>query len=139
MPDATSAAAASSAAAAQLAATTKASSLGGLGKDAFLKLLVAQLKYQNPMQPTDPSQMMGQTAQFTMVEKLEDLATSLQSELAAQRGVLASSLVGKTVTGTDASGAATTGVVTQASLAGADPKLTIGATDVALSTVTTVK
>jgi len=43
-------------------------------KDTFLKLLVAQLKYQNPMEPVDSSQFMAQTAQFTMVEKLEAMA-----------------------------------------------------------------
>src|SRR5688500_15735757 len=34
-----------------------------IGKDTFLKLLVAQLKYQNPMEPVDSSQFMAQTAQ----------------------------------------------------------------------------
>jgi len=42
-----------------------------IGKDMFLKLLVAQLKYQNPMEPVDSSQFMAQTAQFTMAEKLQ--------------------------------------------------------------------
>ena len=46
------------------------------GKDMFLKLLVAQLKYQNPMEPVDSSQFMAQTAQFTMVEKLEAMAAA---------------------------------------------------------------
>ena len=45
-----------------------------MGKDVFLKLLVAQLKYQDPSNPADSSQMMSQTATFTQVEKLEEIA-----------------------------------------------------------------
>ena len=42
----------------------------GFDKDMFLQLLVAQLKYQNPMEPMDSSQFMAQNAQYTTVEKL---------------------------------------------------------------------
>lgn len=68
------------------------------GKDTFLKLLVAQLRFQNPMSPTDPSQFLAQTAQFTMVEKL--IAIENQSKDAARANeVLASSaLIGRSVT-----------------------------------------
>ena len=59
-----------------------------LDKDAFLKLMVAQLKYQNPMSPTDPSAMMAQTAQFTMVESLQAISQS-QSDASAWQRVVA--------------------------------------------------
>ena len=39
-------------------------------QDTFLKLLVAQLKYQDPSNPADSTQFLAQTAQFTQVEKL---------------------------------------------------------------------
>ena len=42
-----------------------------MGKDAFLKLLVAQLRYQDPMNPADGTEFISQTAQFTVVERLE--------------------------------------------------------------------
>jgi len=48
-----------------------------LGKDAFLKLMVAQLRYQDPLSPADSSQFMTQTAQFTSVEKLQEIAASI--------------------------------------------------------------
>ena len=54
-------------------------------KDTFLKLLVAQLKYQDPTNPTDATQFMSQTAQFTMVEKLDALSTLDQQVLDASR------------------------------------------------------
>ena len=44
-----------------------------MGKDTFLKLLVAQMRYQDPSNPVDSSQMMAQTATFSQVEKLEQL------------------------------------------------------------------
>lgn len=48
-----------------------------LGQDAFLQLLVAQLKYQDPMSPSDSSEFLSQTAQFTQVEKLEEIADAM--------------------------------------------------------------
>lgn len=75
-----------------------AGSLGGLGGDAFLKLLVAQLKYQNPMEPSDGSQLMQQTAQFTQVETLQQLAAAQQQLMGLSQFSLAVGLSGKQVT-----------------------------------------
>ena len=47
-----------------------------MDKDTFLKLLVAQLKYQDPLSPADPQQFLAQSAQFTTVEKLEEIAAA---------------------------------------------------------------
>ena len=40
----------------------------------FLNLMVAQLRYQDPMNPTDSGQFLAQTAQFTALEKMQDVA-----------------------------------------------------------------
>jgi flagellar hook assembly protein FlgD len=69
-----------------------------LDRDAFLKLLVAQLKYQDPTKPADTSQMVAQSAQLTMVERLNDIATAMQDGAASDKLSLAGSLVGKNVT-----------------------------------------
>jgi flagellar basal-body rod modification protein FlgD len=101
-------------------------------KDTFLKLLVAQLKYQDPSNPADSTQFLAQTAQFTQVEKLGDIADLLK----AQRLVGVSGLVGHTVTYMDENGAHQTGVISAAKLNGdSEPMLQIGNTDVALSKV----
>jgi len=101
-------------------------------KDTFLKLLVAQLKYQDPSNPADSTQFLAQTAQFTQVEKLGDIADLLKS----QRLVGASSLVGNTVTYMDANGAHLTGDVAAVKLNGdSEPTLRIGNMDVQLSKV----
>ena len=112
---------AAKAAAAQSGETARTSkSLGD--KDTFLKLLVAQLKYQDPSKPADSTAFLAQTAQFTQVEKLEDMINMLQS----QRMIGASSLVGKTVTYMDATGAHQTGVITAAKLNGdSEPTLKV--------------
>jgi flagellar basal-body rod modification protein FlgD len=128
--------------------TTTASTRGSgseLGKDAFMKLLVAQMKYQDPSSPADGTEFLAQTAQFTMVEKLTDLADAQEKVLSGQQQMLtaqlqlgATNLVGKTVSYTDATGAAKTGVVSAATISGSTPTVKIGNKDVALSNVTEV-
>jgi flagellar basal-body rod modification protein FlgD len=107
-------------------------------KDLFLKLLVAQLKFQDPSRPTDTSQFLSQTAQFTMVEKLEEVVKQQQEMVTAQLMAGTTSLIGKTVTYTGADGREATGVVTATTI-GSDPHLKVGNTDVALSSVKEVK
>src|ERR671926_425523 len=82
-----------------------------MGKDVFLKLLVAQLKYQDPSNPADTSQMMSQTATFTQVEKLEELAKQNASMVTLQKSLSAGALVGHEVSWTDETGVTQTGTV----------------------------
>jgi len=113
-----------------------------LDKDAFLKLLVAQLRYQDPSKPVDSSEFMAQTAQFTQVEKLEQLSADSTATLSLQQGLAASSLVGKKISWVDADGASHDGTVSSATFGGslnAEPTLTIGDQQVPLSQVTTVR
>src|SRR5215216_6024253 len=87
-----------------------------MGKDVFLKLLVAQMKYQDPANPADSSQFMAQTATFTQVEKLEEIAKQNASLLALQRSTSAAAMVGRTVKYTDENGATQTGTVSSVRL-----------------------
>lgn len=48
-----------------------------LDKDAFLKLLVTQLQYQNPLEPMDNTQFIAQTAQFSALEQMKNLNTTM--------------------------------------------------------------
>ena len=50
-----------------------------LDKDAFLKLLVAQMRYQDPLEPMDNSQMVAQMAQFTTLEQLMTMSSTMSS------------------------------------------------------------
>jgi len=72
-------------------------------KDIFLKLLVAQMKNQNPLKPTDPTKMTSQLSQFNMVEqqidtnkKLTDLVNA--SSNASSANSFAAGYLGKTAT-----------------------------------------
>jgi len=65
-----------------------------LGQDAFLQLLMAQMKNQDPLNPTDSSQFMSQQAQFTQISELQKLNKSLAS---SNQIMQASSLIGKNV------------------------------------------
>ena len=72
----------------------------GGDKEMFLQLLVAQMKYQDPMNPTDSSQFLAQSAQFTALEKMQDVADKTAQLVSAQVAFGASGLVGRQVTWT---------------------------------------
>lgn len=66
----------------------------GLDSDAFLQLFIAQLQYQDPLNPQDPTEMMGELAQMTMVEQSYNTTTALNNLLTAQINNLALSSIG---------------------------------------------
>ena len=109
-----------------------------MGKDTFLKLMVAQLRNQDPMNPTDSTQFLAQTAQFTSLEKMQDLADQSSQALHAQLAFGASGLVGKDVTYTAEDGTEATGTVSGVRFTASGPLLHIGDTDVAMSALVAV-
>ena len=69
-------------------------------KDDFMKLLVTQMKYQDPMNPMDNAQMTSQIAQLNTVEGINQLnatVSSLQASLMATQSMQSASLIGKTI------------------------------------------
>ncbi|MDG9927171.1 MULTISPECIES: flagellar hook assembly protein FlgD [Pseudomonas] len=71
-----------------------------LGKNEFLELLVAQLNNQNPLEPQENGEFIAQLAQFSQVEGIEKLNTSMGSLLSgyqSSQALQASSLVGRKV------------------------------------------
>ena len=112
----------------------------GSQKDMFLKLLVAQMKYQDPANPASSSEFMAQTATFTQVEKLEEIAAQNASLLALQRSSSAGALVGRTVSYTDEAGAVKTGTVTSVRLGSATTEATaiVGGASVPMGRITEV-
>ena len=80
------------------AASAQAAQPGGaLGKDAFMKLLIAQMKNQDPMNPMQGDQMAAQLAQFSSLEQMQQMNQTLSSQAAGTSSVIASS--SKTVRG----------------------------------------
>ncbi|MBX5477333.1 MAG: hypothetical protein IRZ18_09465 [Clostridia bacterium] len=60
--------------------------LASLGKDTFMSLLVAQLKYQNPMSPMNNMDFVNQLAMFSMIEQLQAIREDLDQIRQAQSG-----------------------------------------------------
>jgi flagellar basal-body rod modification protein FlgD len=97
-----------------------------LGKDDFLKLLVGQLKNQDPLNPTSDTDFIGQMAQFSQLEQTTNMATANSEQVAQQTGARAISLLGRNVTYPDAAGSSTTGVVEKVEWSAGKPTLTVG-------------
>ena len=110
-----------------------------MGKDTFLKLLVAQMRYQDPSNPTSSSEFMAQTATFTQVEKLEEIASQNAELLTLQRSLSAGALVGKHVAYTDDTGTTVTGAVSSVLVAsGSEPRAIVGDKAVPLGRITEI-
>ena len=81
------------------AAAASANSTQGI-KDNFMKMLVAQMQYQDPTQPVDSAQMTSQLAQLSSVDginKLNDSMASMVSSLQSSQAYQASTMIGHTV------------------------------------------
>ena len=79
---------------------TATNSSEALGKDAFLQLLVTQMKNQNPLDPQDNTQFVAQLAQFSSLESMQNLTSTVDSiatSYKSSQALQASSLVGRSV------------------------------------------
>ena len=111
-----------------------------MGENDFLKLLVAQLQYQDPMNPTGNDQFMQEQAQFSTVEGINNLQKTMQSMQADQQLAQSVSLIGKQVTYIGADGASTaTGLVWSVTSSNGSLTLTVGGQHVDPSRVVTVE
>jgi flagellar basal-body rod modification protein FlgD len=100
-----------------------------MGKNEFLKLFVAQLQHQDPMNPMQDQDFMGQMASFSTLEQVTNLATAneaIASNLQLSQSV---GLIGRTVTWTDEAEATHTGVVEKVSHQDGKPVLTVSGTE----------
>ena len=120
--------------------STTASSRGILGKDDFLKLLVEQLKQQDPTNPTDMNAMTAQMTQFGILEQLTNVSKAGQDTNASVARSEAVSLIGRTIAWLDADGVAHTGTVEHVDTTTAKAKLTAGGIDgIGLDAITQVR
>jgi flagellar basal-body rod modification protein FlgD len=120
--------------------TSSAQSSNGMGKDTFMKLLVAQMANQNPMEPTDDKEMIAQMTQFSMLEQMTNMATSSAANATSGQVSQAVALIGHDVSYMDADGATQTGSVERVGFKNGAPVLTIGGvSEIAPSQITEVR
>jgi flagellar basal-body rod modification protein FlgD len=123
---------ASTSPAAETTASSVASSSNGLlDPNEFLSLLVDNLKYQDPLDPTSSADFLTQLASLSQVQTEEQVATTDQTSAAAN-------LIGDTVSGSDASGLPVSGVVSGFSVTSNGPILDVGNDSVSLGEIASV-
>ena len=115
-----------------------------LGQEDFMKILLTQLSYQDPLKPMDNQQFMAQMAQFTSLEQTQQLNQKMATLISNQAALQSVGLIGRTVD-INTGGSSLTGTVASLSLAGDSPSITVrtssGATlqNIALSQITAVR
>jgi flagellar basal-body rod modification protein FlgD len=121
-------------------ATTSVDRPDMMGSDTFLKLLVAEMKYQDPSKPMDSSEMMAQTATLTQTQALQTIAEQNKQTLALQRSLSAGALVGHQVSYTATDGSTLSGVVSAVRISSVDNTSTalIGGESVDVGRITQV-
>jgi flagellar basal-body rod modification protein FlgD len=112
---------------------------GILGQNDFLKLMVAQLQAQNPLEPGNSNEYVNELAQFTDVEQITNLAQANELSSAVQ-------MIGHKVTYDKPSGEATTGTVQSVQSSSAGTTVTVasspnaeGESGVKLSSITNIE
>jgi flagellar basal-body rod modification protein FlgD len=119
-----------------------------LGKDDFLKMLIAQLKNQDPLNPQEGAEFAAQMAQFSSLEQLTNLNTTLETQAQNSLNLFnaqAINLVGKEITaeiaaGTDGTSATTiTGTVTAVNFKNQTASLTVNGQEIPFTNLISVQ
>lgn len=126
------------------AASATSSQASNLGLQDFLKILLTQLNYQDPLKPMDNQEFMAQIAQFTSLEQTQQLNDKLDQLITNQAALQSVGLIGRTVD-INTSAGKVTGTVASLSLSGESPTISVSTTggtvvpDVSLSQILAVR
>jgi flagellar basal-body rod modification protein FlgD len=117
-----------------VAASPTALTNAGISQDQFLKILLTQLRFQNPLEPMDNAQFVAQLAQFSALEVNREQSDKIDSLLSMQAASQAVTLIGKSVelTGADAG---QVGKVIAISFSSGQPLLSVKTTTTTLTGV----
>jgi flagellar basal-body rod modification protein FlgD len=127
----------------QPTATTTAITNAGISQDDFLRILLTQLKFQDPTKPVDNKDFMAQLAQFSALEINRQQSDKVESLLAVNAGTQGIALIGRQVE-VAASNGSTVGSVSAISISNGEIRLTVQGssavlTDVKLSDIRLVR
>ncbi len=106
-----------------------------LGPADFLKMMIAQLQNQDPLDPTDTDSMLQQLSTLSQVSSTQTLDTTLNSVLLGQNLSDAGALIGATVSGLSNNSQQIVGNVDSVTIAGGVPTLNIGSNTMTLSNI----
>lgn len=107
-----------------------------LGQDQFLQLLVAQLKSQDPLEPVNNQEYLGQLAQFSTLSGIEKLNANFGDMLSLQQLTQGANLVGGRVSYLNSDGSSSSGIVEGLTMKDGKVNLTVNGTSVLLSQIT---
>jgi flagellar basal-body rod modification protein FlgD len=120
------------------AAAASAASASSSQSPDFMQLLIAQMKNQDPTNPESPTDFMTQLADFTNVQGITQLNSSITSMLSMQSMSESVGLIGSNVSYTNASGSTASGTVSSVTMANGQPQLVIGNNNVSMSQVQSI-
>ncbi|MEI8131606.1 MAG: flagellar hook capping FlgD N-terminal domain-containing protein [Leptolinea sp.] len=121
------------------AATAKSGAItGDQSGAAFMSLLLAQMKNQNPMEPMDDSAMISQMAQLNSLDELKKISLSLSTMSSTNQFLSAATLIDKNITYMNAEDEEMAGKVSGIAMDGTDIYLTVGSASVLLSKLRSV-
>ena len=100
-----------------------------MGKDQFLKLFVAQLQHQDPMNPMQDSEFMGQMASFSTLEQVSNMANENAKIAQSLTTTSAVNLIGRDVTWVDDKDVPHSGKVEKVATVDGKTSLTVGGTE----------
>ena len=109
-----------------------------LGVEDFLRLMIAELQNQDPLNPSDNKDMLNQLNAMRQIVSSDKLTNSLESIMLGQSVATASNLLGKTVRGINQLGEETTGTVDRVVFEEGVPKVYVGLHALRLESITEI-
>jgi flagellar basal-body rod modification protein FlgD len=103
--------------------TSSANSINNLDVDSFLKIMIAELQHQDPLNPMDSSQMLDQIGQMRQITASDKLTSTLNSVLLGQNIASSTNLIGASINGISDDSENVSGLVSSVSIANGTPKL----------------
>ncbi|WP_347109921.1 flagellar hook capping FlgD N-terminal domain-containing protein [Paenarthrobacter sp. S56] len=107
-----------------------------MDSEVFMQLLVTQLRYQDPSAPMDTNQMMSQSVQLSMMEKMTELTAGSKESFSLQMRTAAAQIIGTKVDYALADGTKGQGIATSVSFASGVPLVSIDDKQVPLDSIT---
>lgn len=121
-----------------VAPSTTASAQSTLSTQDFLQLLATQMQNQDPLQPMDNSAYLAQMAQFTSLQQMNTLSSTVSVMSSSQQQLAAVSYLGRNVTMDNGNSGTAVGTVTAVDTSGSTPQLQVNGTYYPLTSLLSV-